>query len=320
MYLPPSRSEVPLAGIEHDLPEHLPFRRLFAKAVSRPAIARARPAIRELATRIITGFADAGGGDFVTDVAVTLPVETIALVLGLAPESARRVRELTQYAFAHITEPDGFGPLCAMVLREVAQRRTAPRDDFLSEISSAEMLGGRPITDNDILGVVNGLITAGHETTMNAAAVLALDLGRDPGLRARIVADPEIIPAVVEESLRHDSPVQNFVRTLTRDVEIDGTTMREGDRVMLVYGAANHDPAAFTDPDAFVADRANLKHYSFGWGLHRCVGAPLAQLELRIVAELLAARDYTVVGEPGYGGPSGNAAFSGLTSLNLAFR
>lgn len=324
VYLPPHDSPVPLAGIEHDPPEHVPFRRLYAKAVGRPAVTAAEPRIRELARKVIGRFADAGGGEFVTEVASVLPVETIAMVVGLDDDAARRVRELTEHAWAHFTEPDAMVPLIEMVMSEVGRRRAEPRDDFLTEISSAEMLGtdgkgGRPITDTDIVGVLNGLIIAGHETTMSASSALALQLARDPDLRARLVADPSLIPAVVEESLRFDSPVQAFVRTLTRDVEIDGVTMPEGDRVMVLYGAANHDPLSFPDPDVFDPARTNLKHYSFGWGLHRCVGAQLAQVELRIICGLLAEREFTVVGEPVYGPPSAGGAFNALTSLRLAF-
>jgi cytochrome P450 len=134
-----------------------------------------------------------------------------------------------------------------------------------------------------------------------------------------MVADPSIIPAVVEESLRFDSPVQNFLRMLTRDVEVDGVTMHEGDRVMLVYGSANRDPDAYPDPDTFDADRNAPKHFSFGWGLHRCVGAPLAQLELQTLCGLLAPHDFSVVGEPEYAPPSGNGPFAGLAHLQLAF-
>jgi cytochrome P450 len=318
--LPPSPSEFPFAALEHDPPEHTPYRRLYMKAVGKPAVRAAEEPVRALAARVLTGFIAAGGGDFVTEVGSVLPVETIALVIGLPEEKATRIRELTHYAWTHIaTDPKCFEPLINMYMGEIMARRAHPTDDFLSLIANTRDLGDRPMTDVDLIGVVNGLLIAGHETTMNASGNLALALARDPALRARIVADPSIIPAVVEESLRFDSPVQNFLRMLTRDVEVDGVTMHEGDRVMLVYGSANRDPDAYPDPDTFDADRNAPKHFSFGWGLHRCVGAPLAQLELQTLCGLLAPHDFSVVGEPEYAPPSGNGPFAGLAHLQLAF-
>ena len=318
--LPPTPAEVPLSGLEHDPPEHGPYRRLFARAVSRQAINAAEPEIRAMTERAVTRFAAAGGGDFVSQVGSVLPVETIALVIGLPSDKATLLRELTEYTWANLaTDPKCFDPLIAMYMGEITARRAQPRDDFLSHLANITTLGDRPATDVDIQSVVNGLLLAGHETTMDASDNLALYLARDPALRARIVADPSLIPAVVEEVLRFDSPVQNFTRVLTRDVEVDGTVMQEGDRVMLVYGSANRDPAAFADPDTFDPRRASNKHYSFGWGIHRCVGSMLAQAELRILCGLLAPYDFSVVGEPEYAPPSGGGPFSGLKRLQLAF-
>ena len=316
--LPSAPAAVPLSGLEHDPPEHAPYRRLFARAVSRPAIRAAEPAIVALAERVVSRFAERGGGDFVTEVGSVLPVETIALVIGLPPEKAVQLRELTEDVWANLAiDPHCFDPLIAMYMDEIDARRTSPRDDFLSYIANLDVLGDRPITDIDVQSVVNGLLLAGHETTMDASANLALQLAKDPALRARMRDDPSVVDAVVEETLRFDSPVQNFMRTLTHDVEIDGMVLHENDRVMLLYGSANHDPAAFADLDRFDPDRANLKHYSFGWGLHRCVGSMLAQLELRILGGLLACYEFSVVGEPVYLPPTG--PFTGLHSLRLAF-
>ncbi len=316
--LPPTPPETVLLGLEHDPPEHGPYRRLFSQAVSRPALKAAEPQIEALTARVVARFAAAGGGDFVTEVGSVLPVEIIALVIGLEPDKATRLREITEVVWANLaTDPHCFDPLLALIASEIALRRAEPRDDFLTRLAGQEKLGDRPITDYDVVAVVSGLLIAGHETTMDASANLALQLAREPALRAKVVADPAVIPAVVEEVLRFDSPVQNFMRTLTRDVEIDGTTMHENDRVMLIYGSANHDPQMFEHPDTFDPNRANLKHYSFGWGLHRCVGAMLAQLELRILCRLLAPYDFRVVGEPEYLPPAG--PFTGLHSLQLAF-
>lgn len=320
VHVPPPPTVNLFAALEHDPPAHGAYRRLYAKAVSRPVLKHAEAAVEALAERVIGDFVAVGGGDFVSRVASVLPVETIALVIGLPPEKATHIRELTEHVWANLaTDPDAFGPLIDMYMGELMARRAHPTDDFLSIVANTTTLGNEPMTDADMIGIMNGLLIAGHETTMNASSALALQLARDPALRARIVAEPAIIPAVVEESLRFDSPVQNFFRTLNADVEVDGTVMHTGDRVGLIYGAANRDPAAFPHPDTFDPDRENLTHYSFGHGIHRCVGAPLALMELRLVCSLLAAHDFSVVGEPVYGAPSGGGPFSGLTVLNLSF-
>lgn len=316
VFLPPIAA--PFLGLENDPPEHTPYRRLFAKAVSRPALKAAEPSVRARTEQIVARFAKAGGGDFVAEIGSVLPVEVISMVIGLPQDKATRVRELTEYAWANLADPQCFAPLIEVFTGEVEARRVEFRDDFLGTIANMETLGDRHITDDEINAVIVGLLTAGHETTLNGSANLALQLARDPEIRARVAADPSIIPAVVEESLRFDSPVQNFFRTLTRDVEIDGTVMHKGDRVMLIYGAANWDSQQFPDPATFDPDRDSLKHYSFGWGVHRCVGAPLAQMELRILCAQLAGYDFSVVGEPDYGPPSVGGAFSGMRSLHLA--
>ncbi len=144
---------------------------------------------------------------------------------------------------------------------------------------------------------------AGHETTLSASANLAYQLGLTPELQARLRDDPALIPQVVDESLRHRSPVQNFVRTLTRPVEHHGVAMDAGDKVMLIFGAANRDPAAYPGADRFDPDRFGPgsdapKHLAFGWGVHRCVGAHLAEAELRILAEELGRYELTLRAEP----------------------
>jgi cytochrome P450 len=125
---------------------------------------------------------------------------------------------------------------------------------------------------------------------------MLLHLGLDPAAKERLVADPSLVPSAIEETLRLDPPVPNFARTLTRDVELHGRTLQAGDRVLLVYGAANRDEAEFPDPDALVVDRHPNRHLSFGAGVHRCLGAHLARLELRIVLEevLAAIPDYRI--------------------------
>lgn len=148
----------------------------------------------------------------------------------------------------------------------------------LNEIDDdAAEIDGRSIAPDEVVNFLLGAAIAGHETTMNAAGTLCYELARDQAIQERVRADRSLVPALVEETLRLRAPVQNFFRVVTRDHEFHGHTLRAGDRIMLVFGAANHDPEVFPDPHSLSLDRENNRHLSFGWGIHRCVGANLAQ-------------------------------------------
>ena len=185
--------------------------------------------------------------------------------------------------------PSGAAPttLRRLLLAEAEDRRTHPREDFLSEVVHAR-IDGEPITPHSLSSFLFGAIVAGHETTLAAAANLAYQLGADPELQRRLAEHPELAGPAVDECLRHRSPVQSFFRTVTRDVEVAGTELRAGDKVMLLYGAANRDPGVFADPDRFDLDRYESerdarRHLAYGFGVHRCAGAHLADVELRLL-------------------------------------
>ena len=139
-------------------------------------------------------------------------------------------------------------------LAEAEDRRARPRDDFLSEVVHAR-IDGEPITPHELSSFLFGAIVAGHETTLIAAANLAYQLGSDPALQARLAGHPELAGRAVDESLRHRSPVQNFVRTVTRDVHHGDVDIAAGDKVMLQFGSANRDEPVYADPDDYDIDR-----------------------------------------------------------------
>ncbi len=169
------------------------------------------------------------------------------------------------------------------------------------------------------MAAVNGAIFAGHDTTLMAGAALIKDLADDQELQQSIRAEPELIPALVEESLRISSPVSRFFRTLTRDVTMGTTTMRAGDKVMVVFGAANIDERQFPEPLRIALDRERSRHVSFGWGIHRCVGASLAQHELQVLAEVMVTQArFWPDGPARYAPPTAQGNFLGLESLPLS--
>jgi cytochrome P450 len=149
------------------------------------------------------------------------------------------------------------------------------------------------------MGFTLTLIVAGHETTMNGIASTLWLIGAHPEAKRRLIADPSLIPAVVEKSLRLESPIQMMARTLTEDTVVEGVRMTAGDKLGLVWGAANLDEARFPDPEVFDIDRPANQHLAFGHGIHRCVGEQLARTEIRIAVEQILARipDYRIAGE-----------------------
>ena len=287
-------------GLELDPPEHGVYRKLYLAIGGRAVVAAQEEKLAELSRRVVGEFAARGGGDAVKEISEILPVEGIALMAGLSPETSGLVRDMTVEAWKRMsTEPDALAPLTQVLLKEVADRRGEESDDFMTTLANAEVFD-RPITDEEVGNILVSVIIAGHETTMNASANLMLELAKDRDLQADLRANPDRIPHVIEESLRHRAPVHLFFRTLTRDIAVHGVEMKAGDKVAVLYASANRDAERFEDPDAFKPEREDVGHVSFGWGIHRCVGAPLAQAELRMLAgELLAQGDFELAGPVG---------------------
>jgi len=320
-------------GLEQDPPEHTPYRRLYAELLSRPRVRAAEAFIRDLARRRVEDLAAEPGGDFVARVAVPVPVEVVAHLLGLDESVIGRVRALSEDAWAALSRPrpapgtaqaDGTPASLSRLLRdELDARRLQPSDDYLTTLVDATF-DGEPIPPMGMASFLVGAVIAGHETTLSAATNLAYQLGLDPALQQRLVDEPHLIGRAVDESLRHRSPVQNFFRTVAQDVTRHGVELRQGDRVMLLYGAANRDPEQFSDPDRYDLDRYDSdrdakRHLAYGYGIHRCVGAYLAEVELHAVAEALLRYELTVEGEPTFV-PTAHGAFLAIESLPVTLR
>jgi cytochrome P450 len=210
----------------------------------------------------------------------------ICRILGLSPEAATTVRALTEQMWKNYEQlgDEARWPLANFLLGEVNDRRENPRDDFLSELVQSR-IGDRLLTQTELAALVVSLANAGHQTTMNAAGNALLHLAEHPDDQVKLRETPSLVPSFVEESLRYYNPTHMFARTLTRDVSIDGTAIREGEKAMLVYAAANRDPEQFPEADRFVMDRRANRHLAFGWGIHFCLGAQLARTELRILLD-----------------------------------
>jgi cytochrome P450 len=190
-------------------------------------------------------------------------------------------------------------------IRLLEDRRRQPREDVVSALVRAE-IDGVPFTDehlqpaSEVLGLMMVLFLGGVESTAGLTGSLFKLLAENPDQRELLRRDPLLVPAAVEETIRHSSPLQLVGRTTAREVTVHGTTIPAGARVVLVYGAANRDERQFPDPDAFDVTRGRTRHLGFGEGRHGCLGAPLARLEAKVALEeaLPVLRDYTLAGPP----------------------
>ncbi|GAB2736120.1 cytochrome P450 [Streptomyces bullii] len=270
-------------------PDHTRIRRLVSKAFTPRTVERLKPYVRDLADRLVAELVAAGGGDLLTDVAEPLPVAVIAEMLGI-PEGDRAPlrpwsadicgmyelnpsREAATRAVRASVEFSDY-------LRElIAERRKEPGDDLISGLIAAHDEGDR-LTEQEMISTCVLLLNAGHEATVNATVNGWWALFRNPDQLAALRADHSLVPSAIEELMRYDTPLQLFERWVLDDIEIDGTTVPRGAEIAMLFGSANHDPAAFTDPGRLDLTRRDNPHISFSAGIHYCIGAPLARIEL----------------------------------------
>ena len=291
-------------GMLSDPPQHTFYRGLVQQAFTPRAIAAWAERIEAIAEELLDARADATAWDLHDDYAFPLPVIVIVEMLGVPGDDLRRFKRWSDVAVEAMGARDPtpwaaeMGELAAYLMDVIRQRRAEPRDDLIGALVAAEQ-DGRGLADTDVLSVVNQLFVGGNETTTSLITNMVWRLLADRALWERLLAEPELADAAVEESLRFDPPVLGLYRTTTRDVEMEGGTIPEGAKVMAHYAAANRDAEAFASPDEFSLDRGRNRHLSFGLGVHFCLGAPLARLEARIALRALLRRcpDLRLLGE-----------------------
>jgi cytochrome P450 len=292
-----------------DPPEHTALRRLVSRAFTPRRIADLEPAIRRLSTGYLDAWRDHAAPDLIGDYAALLPMDVISRLLGVPHGDQEQLRAWSD-ALLHRDEGDmdvtPAGIDAAYQLYKyfsafVAERRADPGADDLAAALVAAGSGnaesGRDddeLTDQQVVGFLFLLIIAGNETTTKLLGNCLLALQRFPAERAKVVADPARIPDAVEEILRCEGSTQVMARTLTRDVELHDRKMAEGEKVLLLLGSANRDERVWDRPDVYDIDRAwPTHHVAFGHGIHVCLGAALARLEMRISLEEFLARHPT---------------------------
>lgn len=283
--------------IHMDPPRHTQLRKLVSRGFTPRTIGRLEVHVRELAREIVDKVADKGECDFVTEVAAELPLLVIAELLGVPREDRWKLFRWSNCLIG-AEDPDYGSPMDAQIaVMELFQyamalaekRRHDPRDDITSTLIHAEVDGERlSAVEYNMFFFL--LVIAGNETTRNAISGGMKALCEFPRERARLLAQPELFETAVDEMVRWVSPVMQFRRTATRDAELEGQRIAEGDKVVMFYGAANRDPHAFADPLRFDVARDPNPHLGFGFGLHFCLGASLARMEMRCMFEELLRR------------------------------
>jgi cytochrome P450 len=288
-----------LSMLAREPPVHTRLRTLVNRAFVSRRIERLRPRVAALADELIDGFEGEGGVDLIAAFATPIPVTIIAELLGV-PVSAgpnlldwshrmvamytpRRDRAVEDAAVAATRD------FVAFLRLYVAERRKAPRDDLISHLIAAEAAGDKLSEDELIAGAIQ-LLNAGHEATVHSIgnAVKAILESDEPP--DALFSDAASTAAVVEESLRFDPPLHFFDRYALEDVEFAGIRLRKGEKIGLILAAANRDPSRWAHPHRFDPARPSLPHVAFGAGIHFCIGAPLARLELQVALPILFRR------------------------------
>ncbi len=293
-YLP-----VPIV-LNTDGADHTRFRVPLMKVFAPARIKALEPFIRKIASRLIDAFIQDQRADIVSQFAYPFALEVVLTLLGIPSQDIEQTRkwshdwlmlmsvqldEERQAAYARSTV--AFQHYLANL---IAERRSDPRDDLITTLPLASAPNVEPLTENELVIMLQGLILAGHESTTNMIGTGLLLLLERPERWQKLCKHPECIPGTVEEILRFDAPIQMFARVTTREVNVGGVTLPEDTSLLLLYGSGNRDEAVFANAEEFQLQRTPNHHLAFGHGVHFCVGAALARLEGRIAFELLCQR------------------------------
>jgi len=299
-------AEVPrgvgLSMLDRDPPDHTRLRSLVSKAFTPRVVEGLRPRIQKIVDGLIARAEAAGSMDLIEEFAYPIPVNVICEMLGVPVEDHERFKgwslDIARGLDSIWLPPDSEVPRRSAAARHaisdyfrelIGQRRATPRGDLLSALIAAEEAGDK-LNEEELLATCILILIAGHETTVNLIGNGVLALLRHPAELNRLRATPGLITTAVEELLRYDGPVQRTARVASDDATIGGHTIHKGEMVMPFIGAADRDPAQFPQPDRLDLSRADNRHIAFGWGIHFCLGAPLARVEGQIAIETLVRR------------------------------
>lgn len=296
-----SKMTVPAIPEHVDPPVQRVYKRLINVWFTPNVVATKADATRAMVRQYIDAFVDAGQCEFMEAFARPFPGRMFfELILGAPPDEVAHVNRLVMNA-TDPRNPDAkaaWPALIGWIETFLHKRRSEPRQRDVVDAVLHAKIEGRPITEQEVLGIVQLLLLGGLDTTAGTLAAMMLRLCEDPTLFARLRAEPARIPDAVEEMLRLEAPFIAIGRTAMLDTELGGQQIKAGDKVMIYWTAANRDPAAFPEPDRFDLDRENTKHVAFGAGPHTCAGLSLARMNIRIALEELVSRLEQVALQP----------------------
>jgi cytochrome P450 len=286
--------------LTNDPPSHTRYRALVSKAFAPRRVAQIEDGIRDLATTLVDGFAADGRVELVAQFAVPLPLTVIADALGVpraempafkrwSDDSVAPLGNLLSYD-RQVEVAHSLVEFQHYFAAKIDDRRQHPADDMLTDLVDAR-IEGEALSTPELLNIVQQMLVAGNETTTKLIAGAMLLLAQHPDAMAAVVADRMLIPDLVEEALRIESPVQGLFRVTTVDTVLGAVTIPAGSMCVMVYGSGNRDDAAFADAARFDLQRDHGRtHLAFGLGTHYCIGASLARAEARIAFEVLLDR------------------------------
>jgi cytochrome P450 len=283
--------------LNRDGDDHRRLRRLVTKAFTPRMVEQLRPRIQEIADELIDAVEARGSMDLSAEYAFPLPITVIAELLGVPSADQDRFKDWSDAIITPVVGPEAmehfFGQMGEFVeyLTDLfAARRADPQDDLVSALLAARDQEDA-LTEEEVFGTVVLLIVAGHETTVGLIGNAVVNLLSHPDQLELVRADASLLPAAIEEALRYEGPVERALnRWAATDVELGGQTIRRGELVIVILGAADRDPDRFDDADRLDVQREDSRHLAFGRGSHYCLGAPLARLEAEIALETLFRR------------------------------
>lgn len=287
----PAVSDSRFPPIDYDPPDHGKFRRLIAPLTNASAAKAMEPQIQVTIDALIDDFIGSGHAELVSQFAVPLPLEVISLLYGLGPQNASDIRDYSLEFLAHASDPEGrkvidrVGRYWVKVFEE---RRANPGDDFISELLRINDEFG--VDDATLANMMFILTYAGHDSTALGLSNVLLYLAEHPDEQKRLIDNPALIPAAIDEILRYETPLHWFPRQVLSDISFHDQLMKAGERVILLFASANRDADTFDRPDEVVIDRSPNPHLAFGAGIHSCPGMPLARVEIRLALSSLLQR------------------------------
>ena len=312
--------------LDMEPPDHTRVRKLVSKAFTPRRVEELRPFVQRIMDGLVDRVEGAGEFDLIREIAEPLPVTVIAELLGV-PESDRHLlrpwsAEICRMYELNPTDEDARAAVQASeefsaYLRDLSrERRRDPKGDLISALTQV-VEEGEKLTEQELIGTCVLLLNAGHEATVNVTGNGWWSLFRNPHQLARLRGDPSLVPRAAEELMRYDTPLQMFERWVLEDVEIHGQRVAKGQELALLFGSANRDPDVFDRPDELDVGREPNPHMSFGAGIHFCLGAPLARVELQVSFGTLLRRlpQMELVKEPEW---KPNYIIRGLRALRVA--